>query len=87
MRTNMEIDDELMADALDYSGLSTKRAVVEQALRELVRRGAGRRLLELADEGVDWRGPDEEWPAPKHVARDDRSANQGVAPPRHQGET
>lgn len=37
MRTNIEIDDELMSQALEVSGLKTKRAVVEEALRVLIR--------------------------------------------------
>lgn len=37
MRTNIEIDDELMAEAQKISGLATKRQTVEQALRLLVR--------------------------------------------------
>lgn len=36
MRTNIVIDDQLMQEALTASGLSTKRAVVEEALRLLV---------------------------------------------------
>jgi len=37
MRTNIEIDDELMNDALEASGLKTKKAVVEQALKTLIK--------------------------------------------------
>ena len=37
MRTNIEIDDKLMAQAMKSSGASTKKAVVEEALRLLVR--------------------------------------------------
>jgi Arc/MetJ family transcription regulator len=37
MRTNVVIDDELMAEALESTGLKTKRAVIEEALRTLVR--------------------------------------------------
>lgn len=37
MRTNIEIDDELMNQALQLSGLKTKRAVVEEALKVLIR--------------------------------------------------
>ena len=37
MRTNIVIDDALMAEALRTSGLRTKREVVETALRLLVR--------------------------------------------------
>ena len=36
MRTNIEIDDELMRQAMRRSGAPTKRAVVEEALRLLV---------------------------------------------------
>ena len=37
MRTNIVIDDELMADALKATGLKTKREAVELGLRTLVR--------------------------------------------------
>jgi Arc/MetJ family transcription regulator len=36
MRTNIDIDDRLMRQAMLSSGARTKRAVVEQALRLLV---------------------------------------------------
>ncbi|MBX3015165.1 MAG: type II toxin-antitoxin system VapB family antitoxin [Caldilineaceae bacterium] len=37
MRTNIVIDDTLLAEALACTGLSTKKAVVEEALRTLIR--------------------------------------------------
>ena len=37
MRTNIEIDDKLMKDALKITGLKTKREAVELALETLVR--------------------------------------------------
>lgn len=37
MRTNIEIDDDLMREALVASGLKTKRAAVEEGLRLLIR--------------------------------------------------
>jgi Arc/MetJ family transcription regulator len=37
MRTNIEIDDELMRQVLSASGLRTKRAAVEEGLRLLLR--------------------------------------------------
>jgi Arc/MetJ family transcription regulator len=46
MRTNIEIDDRLMQQAMRSSGARTKRAAVEEALRLLVqtrRQGAMRR--------------------------------------------
>jgi Arc/MetJ family transcription regulator len=37
-----------MKDALEITGLPTKRAAVEEALRLLIRINAGRQLLEMA---------------------------------------
>jgi len=37
MRTNIEIDDTLMAEAQKISGLATKKQTVEQALRLMIR--------------------------------------------------
>ncbi|MEN9519172.1 MAG: hypothetical protein RLZZ381_1760 [Cyanobacteriota bacterium] len=37
MRTNIVIDDQLMADALKVTGLATKREVVELGLKTLIR--------------------------------------------------
>ncbi len=37
MRTNIEIDDKLMAEAQKASGQATKKQTVEQALRLLIR--------------------------------------------------
>jgi Arc/MetJ family transcription regulator len=37
MRTNIVIDDQLMKDALELSGLRTKKAVVEAGLKLLVK--------------------------------------------------
>jgi Arc/MetJ family transcription regulator len=37
MRTNIVLDDELVREAMHYSKARTKRALVEEALRTLVR--------------------------------------------------
>jgi Arc/MetJ family transcription regulator len=37
MRTNIVIDDQLMRDTLKATGLKTKREVVDEALRTLLR--------------------------------------------------
>lgn len=37
MRTNIDIDDELMSEALKYSKLKTKKEVINQALSEYVK--------------------------------------------------
>lgn len=55
MRTNIEIDDDLIAEAQELAGTPTKRATVEFALRELVRRKERVRVLELRG-AVDWEG-------------------------------
>ena len=55
MRTNIEIDDKLMAQALKLTGLPTKRAVVEEGLRLLVRvRKQAQALKTLR--GLGWEG-------------------------------
>lgn len=47
MRTNIDIDNALIADAMAAMGLATKKAAVEEALRRVVRRH--QRLDALAD--------------------------------------
>jgi Arc/MetJ family transcription regulator len=37
MRTNIEIDDNLMSDALKATGLKTKKEAVEQGLKVLIK--------------------------------------------------
>jgi Arc/MetJ family transcription regulator len=44
MRTNIDIDDELMAQAMKASGLTTKRETVEAGLRLLVKLKAQQRV-------------------------------------------
>ena len=47
MRTNIVIDDKLMADAMSFGGFKTKREAVEEGLRMIKRRWvyAGLRAL------------------------------------------
>jgi Arc/MetJ family transcription regulator len=55
MRTNIEIDDDVMREAQRLTGSGTKRETVDLALRELVARH--RRLGILALRGrVHWEG-------------------------------
>ena len=54
MRTNVVIDDRLMEEALAATGLPTKRAVIEEALRRLVQISRQRELLKLR--GIGWEG-------------------------------
>lgn len=47
MRTNIDIDDKLMGEALQRTGLKTKKAVVDKALRYLVELERQKDFLEL----------------------------------------
>ncbi len=53
MRTNIDIDDNLMAAAMRATGLPTKKATVEEALQRLVRRY---RQMQAVDDlaGLGW---------------------------------
>ena len=55
MRTNVVVDDQLMARALRTSGCRTKRAAIESGLRLLVQFHAQKKLRELRGT-VAWEG-------------------------------
>jgi Arc/MetJ family transcription regulator len=55
MRTNIEIDDNLIDEAQRLTGLKTKRAVVEQGLQTLIRLRRQARIADLVGK-VDWVG-------------------------------
>ena len=64
MRTNIEIDDELMANALKAGPYQTKREAVEAGLKLLARQAAYREILKWegklkweGDESIDWTVP------------------------------
>ena len=47
MRTTINLDDELLAKAQAYTGLTEKSAILKEALSALVQREAARRLARL----------------------------------------
>jgi Arc/MetJ family transcription regulator len=55
MRTNIDIDDELMSKAMRSTGAATKKAVVEEALRLLVRTRGQASIRKLRGT-VKWEG-------------------------------
>ncbi len=55
MRTNIVIDDDLMAEALKVTGLSTKREVVERGLRLLVLQNKQQEIRKLRGK-LKWEG-------------------------------
>jgi Arc/MetJ family transcription regulator len=59
MRTNIVIDEELMKKGLRYTGLKTKKEVVNHALRELIQRKERKEILRLKGK-LHWEGDLEE---------------------------
>lgn len=55
MRTNIIIDDALMAEALKASGVKTKKEAVELGLRTLIKLKQQRELRSMKGR-LDWRG-------------------------------
>ena len=55
MRTNIEIDDQLMSDALRATGARTKREAVELGLKTLVQLRAQEKARELRGK-ITWEG-------------------------------
>jgi Arc/MetJ family transcription regulator len=55
MRTNVVIDDALMTEVLQATGLKTKREAVEAGLRLLARRARQASAADLFG-AIDWRG-------------------------------
>jgi Arc/MetJ family transcription regulator len=55
MRTNIVIDDKLMAEAMKLTGLKTKRQVVEQGLKALIKQSRQMDIVKLRGK-VEWVG-------------------------------
>ena len=53
MRTTLTLDDELLAQAAEYTGIREKSALVRMALKALVERKAARRLARLGGSEPD----------------------------------
>ena len=65
MRTTVTIDDELLADAQEITGITDKSALLRHALKKLIEREAARRLALLGGSDPDakaaprWRPDDQ----------------------------
>ncbi len=55
MRTNIEIDDELLAEVMKVTGTTTKKAAVEEALLRVAKTYRLRKTME-ALRGIGWDG-------------------------------
>ncbi|MDX8400349.1 MAG: type II toxin-antitoxin system VapB family antitoxin [Gallionellaceae bacterium] len=66
MRTNIDIDDKLMQEAMRYGGFSSKKNTVEAALRILVQQHEQRQILKLFG-NVAWEGDLDDMRTSKYV--------------------
>jgi Arc/MetJ family transcription regulator len=55
MRTNIVVDDKLVEKGMRYTGIRTKKDLVDFALRELIRRKERKRILSLKGK-LRWEG-------------------------------
>jgi Arc/MetJ family transcription regulator len=59
-RTNIVLDDKLLKDCLKATGIKTQRALIDYALRELLRHESQTKILELKGK-IHWEGNLNEW--------------------------
>jgi len=64
MRTNIVLDAKLVEKGMKYTGIRTKKDLVDFALRELVRRKERKRILSLKGK-LRWEGNLDEMRSPR----------------------
>jgi Arc/MetJ family transcription regulator len=57
MRTTMALDDELVAEAQELTGLTEKSSLIREALKALIERESARRLARLGGTEPDLKAP------------------------------
>jgi Arc/MetJ family transcription regulator len=62
VRTNIDIDEKLIRQAMKATGTSTKRAAVDASLRQTIQLKRQEGIRKLRGKVV-WRGPDDDWSA------------------------
>jgi Arc/MetJ family transcription regulator len=65
MRTNIDIDETLVADVMNATGAKTKREAVDRALRQTLQLHRQSRIMELW--GLGWEGDLDEMRTSKHL--------------------
>jgi Arc/MetJ family transcription regulator len=55
VRTNIELDDALVKKAMELTKISTKKALVNKALEELIKSNTRKKMLKFMDSGI-WEG-------------------------------
>ena len=83
MRTNIDIDDALMAEAMKAGPFKTKKDAVEAGLRLLARQAAYREILKWRGK-LEWQGDESiDWTEPALAVNEPRA--RGVAAPTAKG--
>ncbi len=59
-RTQVMLDETLIQDCIRATGIKTQRALIDHALRELLRREKQMEILQLKG-GIYWQGDLNEW--------------------------
>ena len=59
-RTNIVLDDTLVEDCLKVTGINTRKALLDHALKELLRHTSQRKILELKGK-IHWDGNLNDW--------------------------
>jgi len=59
-RTNVVLDDNLVEDCIKATGITTRKALIDHALRELLRHENQRKILDLKGK-INWEGNLDEW--------------------------
>jgi Arc/MetJ family transcription regulator len=59
-RTNVVLDDKLVAKCQKATGIKTRRALIQHALEELLRQKNQKRILELKGK-IHWEGDLDAW--------------------------
>ena len=65
MRTTLALDDNLLAQAQAYTGVTEKSALIREALKALIEREAARRLARLGGSEPNLRAPRRRKPTSK----------------------
>lgn len=59
-RTNIVLDEKLIGDCIKATGIKTQKALIDHALRELLRHERQTKLLQLKGR-IHWDGDLDEW--------------------------
>jgi len=65
-RTNVVLNDKLVDNCLKATGIKTRRALIDHALRELLRHESQAKILELKGK-VQWEGNLDEWRQGRYI--------------------